>query len=82
MHDMHVGLFIHSNNKEMNWRAFVQIKGIAEIWVLDCIEGDNIQQYINNVYRYMDQIGVLDFDIISINRVLLHGVMYDDIILN
>ena len=66
----------------MNWRAFVQIKGIAEIWVLDCIEGDNIQQYINNVYGYMDQIGVLEFDIVSINRVLLHGVMYDDIILN
>lgn len=66
----------------MNWRALVQIKGIAEIWVLDCIEGDNIQQYINNVYGYMDQIGVLEFDIVSINRVLLHGVMYDDIILN
>ncbi len=66
----------------MKWRAFVQIKGIAEIWVLDCIEGDNIQQYINNVYGYLDHIGVLEFDIISINRVLLHGVMYDDIILN
>jgi hypothetical protein len=66
----------------MDYRALVEVKGIGELWVVDCIEGDNIQDFITNVYRYMNEIGVLDFEVHSVCRVVFHGMFFNDIKLN
>jgi len=66
----------------MDYRALVEVKGIAELWVVDCVEGCKFQDFVTNVYQYMYDAGVKDFELHSVSRVLLHGMMYDDIILN
>ena len=66
----------------MDYRALVEVKGIAELWVVDCVEGDNIQDFITNVYRYMNEIGVLDFEVQTVCRVVFHGMFFNDIKLN
>lgn len=66
----------------MYYRAIVKPKGRAENWVLDMLEGDNIKDFLNEVEKYLDEMGIYHYEIVNVRRVRLQAVAFDDITLN
>jgi hypothetical protein len=66
----------------MNYRAIIKPGANPENWILDCIEGDTIREFLDNVDEYMEEMGIYQYDIISVRRVRLFGVAFEDIFLN
>jgi len=40
----------------MNYRAIIKPSNAPENWVLDCIDGDTIREFLDNVDEYMEEI--------------------------
>ena len=66
----------------MNYRAIIKPSNAPENWVLDCIDGDTIREFLDNVDEYMEDMGIYQYEVISVRRVKLIGVGFEDIILN
>lgn len=64
------------------FRAIVRPKNYPENWILDLIDGDNIREFLDNVDDYMEDMGIYKYEVISVRRVKLIGVGFEDIILN
>lgn len=64
------------------YRSIVRPIGQPENWVLDAIEGEQIHEYIKNIYDYMLDLGIINFEILHISSLKLEMFAYEDIFLN
>lgn len=69
-------------NSQYKYRAIVRPIGYPENWVIDLIEGNDIPTYIKNLYAYMLDMDIINFEVIYISSVKLEMFAYEDIFLN
>lgn len=66
----------------MKYRAIVKPNNSPENWVLDMLDGDTINEFLNEVDNYMEELGIYEYEIVNVRKVRLIGVAFEDIILN
>jgi hypothetical protein len=69
-------------NNQYKYRAIIRPVGHPENWIVDCIEGNDMPTYIKNLYAYMLDLDIVNFEIIYISSVKLEMFAYEDIFLN
>lgn len=69
-------------SSQYKYRSIVRPIGYPENWVVDMIEGSDIPTYIKNLYAYMLDMDIINFEVIYISSVKLEMFAYEDIFLN